>query len=132
MVQRALLNTLNALDLATNFSCFMLSEEQKTLLGPNTLSFAQLEYYLKLCLKSSTARIVSCYVLSNPHLTEQFTRTTHDLLVLQSLVDSSDLVGGNTEEDVIRRGFQVLGSQKGIKFSVGQFQPKSTFLLIRC
>jgi hypothetical protein len=118
--------SVDRVELTTNLSRLMLSEEQKTLLGQNTLPFAQLEYYLKLCLKSSTARIVSCYVLSNPHLTEQFTRTTSELLVLQSLVDSSDLVGGNTEEDVIRRGFQVISPHKGIKFSVGQFQPKST------
>jgi hypothetical protein len=100
-------------------------EEQKTLLGQNTHLFSQLEYFLKLSLSSSTARIVSCYMLSNPHLTEQFSRTTSDLLVLQSLIDSNELVGGNTEEDVIRRGFQIASPHKGIKFTIGQFQPKS-------
>lgn len=108
------------------------TDEQKTLLATNTVQFAQLEYYLKLCLKSSTARIVSCYMLSNPHLTEQFTRATSELLVLPSFVDSLDLVGGNTEEDVIRRGFQVVPPSKGMKFGVGQYAPKSNNLLTRC
>jgi hypothetical protein len=97
----------------------MLQQDQKTLLNPDTLLYSELEYFLKTSLSSSTAKIISCYMLSNPHLTEQFKT---DCLVLQSLVDSNDLVGGNTEEDVIRRGYQF---NKGLLFPIGQFQPKS-------
>lgn len=48
--------------------------ESKTLIGPETLIFSQLEYELKLALKSSTARILQCFMLSNTHLAEQFGR----------------------------------------------------------
>jgi hypothetical protein len=48
--------------------------ESKTLIGPETLLFSQLEYELKLSLKSSTARILQCFMLSNAHLTDQFNR----------------------------------------------------------
>ncbi|KAI8906868.1 hypothetical protein EDD86DRAFT_248451 [Gorgonomyces haynaldii] len=99
----------------------MLSEKgAKTLLGPNSPEFAQLEYQLQLTLKSSTARMTQAFALSNPHLSLQFDRRCKDLLVLPTWVDASHLGGINTEEDVIRRGFQFAPSQQGLKFVVEQ------------
>lgn len=48
--------------------------DTKTLIGPDAPIFASLQYDLKVALKSSTARIVSCFRLSNPHLNDQFQR----------------------------------------------------------
>jgi hypothetical protein len=101
----------------------MLSKQDlKTQIPPNTLLFTQIEYFLKLSLNSSTAKISSCYLLSNPHLTEPFTRLSQQSLTLQTIVDAVDLVGANIEEDVIKRGFQI-PENKGLKFSFGSFKP---------
>ncbi|KAJ3296182.1 hypothetical protein HK104_001869 [Borealophlyctis nickersoniae] len=102
----------------------------KTQLSPSTPDFAHLEYGLQLSLRSSTARIVAAYALSNPHLTVQFERRCKDMLVLSSWVDASHLTGTNTEEDVIRRGFQFVPPQPGMKIeemlkSCGEKERKS-------
>ena len=41
------------------------------------------------------------------------------MLVLPSWVESSELTGGNTEEDVIRRGFRFTPPEKGGRFTTG-------------
>ncbi|KAJ3127490.1 hypothetical protein HK098_006268 [Nowakowskiella sp. JEL0407] len=89
----------------------MLSEQSngstvRTQLSPSTAEFANLEYGLQMTLKSSTARIVAAYAISNPHLTIQFEKRCRDMLVLTSWVDTAQLHGANSEEEVIRRGFQ--------------------------
>ncbi|KAJ3038902.1 hypothetical protein HDV00_012824 [Rhizophlyctis rosea] len=99
----------------------------KTQLSPNTSEFAYLEYGLQLALHAGTARIVAAYVLSNPHLTLQFEKRSKNILTLPSWVDATHLSGANTEEDVIRRGFQFTPPQTGMKFSVGSIRlPQST------
>jgi hypothetical protein len=50
-------------------------------------------------------------------------------LTLSSWLDSSVLTGGNTEEDVLKRGFQFVSPNKGMKFSVGSFIPNSIYLV---
>ncbi|KAJ3087204.1 hypothetical protein HK102_011592, partial [Quaeritorhiza haematococci] len=98
----------------------------KTQLSPTTPEFAYLEYALQLALRATTARIVAAYVVSNPHLAVQFDRRCKDSLVLSSWLDSSVLVGVNTEEEVIRRGFQFAAAgpqQNGMKVSVGAIRP---------
>jgi hypothetical protein len=45
---------------------------KKAPLSPLTPEFASLEYGLQLALRASTARIVSAYAISNPHLSVQF------------------------------------------------------------
>lgn len=94
----------------------MLSDKTsaKTLLGSSSSEFAQLEYGLQLALKSTTATIIQAYALSNPHLTLQFEQRCREILTLESWIDSSMLCGANTEEDVIRRGFQFAPPQKGL------------------
>ncbi|KAJ3335718.1 hypothetical protein HDU91_002055 [Kappamyces sp. JEL0680] len=105
--------------------------EVKTQISHDTLAFSQLEYDLKLALKSSTARITNCWMLTNPHLSDSFTRISQDQLTLFSWVDSATLVGGNTEEDVLKRGFHFVPPSQGMSFTVGSFTPKgSCFLLM--
>jgi hypothetical protein len=45
-------------------------------------------------------------------------------LVLSSWLDSSQLSGANTEEEVIRRGFQFSPHAQGIKVAVGDITPQ--------
>ncbi|KNC97606.1 uncharacterized protein SPPG_07075 [Spizellomyces punctatus DAOM BR117] len=96
----------------------------KTQLGPSTPEFGALEYELQLALGASTARIVAAHSLSNPHLNVQFEKRCKDMLVLSSWLDASQLAGVNTEDDVIRRGFQFPPAQQGMKFSVGSLAGK--------
>ncbi|KAJ3275218.1 hypothetical protein HDV01_000943 [Terramyces sp. JEL0728] len=104
----------------------MLTNEQtgaKTLTKNNTQEILELEYDLRISLNSSTARILSCYTLSNPSLASQFSKYSQENLSLPTWIDTSDLVGGNTEEDVIRRGFQISPPSRGLKFKVGRLAP---------
>ncbi|KAJ3327303.1 hypothetical protein HDU76_012036 [Blyttiomyces sp. JEL0837] len=94
-------------------------EVKKAPLSPSTPEFAFLEYGLQLSLRSSTARIVSAHVISNPHVSVQFEKRCKDILCLNSWIDASQLVGGNTEDEVIRRGFQFSSGNQGMKVSVG-------------
>ncbi|KAI8905723.1 hypothetical protein DFJ77DRAFT_478771 [Powellomyces hirtus] len=91
----------------------------KTQLGPGTPEFGALEYELQLALRASTTRIVAAHALSNPHLNLQFEKRCQDMLILPSWLDASQLSGVNTEEDVIRRGFQFPPNQQGMKIEVG-------------
>ena len=111
----------------------MLSDKSgaKTLLSHTSPEFAQLEYNLQISLQSSTARIVQAYALSNPHLNLQFERRSKDILTLPSWVDASQLTGANTEEDVIRRGFQFAPPQQGLKFQVGPVPSTGSFYSCR-
>ena len=52
-------------------------QDTKTTIGQETLLYTQLEYNLKLCLNSSTARISSCSVISNTHLSDQFIKLSN-------------------------------------------------------
>ncbi|KAI9203809.1 uncharacterized protein BJ171DRAFT_622590 [Polychytrium aggregatum] len=54
----------------------MMAEKQggKTQISPTSPEFAYLEYNLQLTLHSSTAKIVSAFAISNPHLGNQFER----------------------------------------------------------
>ena len=47
------------------------------------------------------------------------------MLVLSSWVDPSYLVGANTEDEVIRRGFQFSSTSQGIKLPVGSIHAVS-------
>ncbi|KAI8899452.1 hypothetical protein BC833DRAFT_585691 [Globomyces pollinis-pini] len=96
----------------------------KTLINPNTPELSSLEYHLRLSLKSSTARIITCHRLSNPNLNSTFSKYSNESLTLDSYVDFTELVGGNTEEDVIKRGFQLSAAQKGLTFTAGSLIPK--------
>ncbi|KAJ3157358.1 hypothetical protein HDU89_002772 [Geranomyces variabilis] len=91
----------------------------KTQLGAGTPEFGALEYELQLALRASTTRIVAAHALSNPHLNLQFEKRCQDMLILPAWLDASQLGGVNTEEDVIRRGFQFPPNQHGMKFSIG-------------
>ena len=61
-----------------------------------------------------------------------------DILTLPSWIDSSELSGGNTEEDVIRRGFRFTPPEKGTTFSTGCIKdcddrmPSSTRKVLLC
>ncbi|KAI9341381.1 hypothetical protein BDR26DRAFT_860336 [Obelidium mucronatum] len=98
---------------------------KKAPLPPTTPDFAHLEYGLQLALNSSTARIVSAFVVSNPHLSVQFEKRCKDILVQNSWIEPSQLIGANTEDEVIRRGFQFAAPSQGIKLSVGVLHPNT-------
>ncbi|KAJ3060300.1 hypothetical protein HDU98_003719, partial [Podochytrium sp. JEL0797] len=101
---------------------------KKSPLPPTTPDFAHLEYGLQLALNSSTARIVSAFVVSNPHLSVSFEKRCKDILVQPSWIAPSQLVGANTEDEVIRRGFQFAAPSQGIKLSVGVLNSQHTQL----
>ena len=58
-------------------SSLQTSDEIKTVIQPESPLFSQLEYDLKCSLHSSTARLVQVWMLSNPHLSDQFSRISH-------------------------------------------------------
>ncbi|KAJ3207583.1 hypothetical protein HDU67_007374 [Dinochytrium kinnereticum] len=97
----------------------MQSEAKKTQIAPTTPEFGNLEYGLQLALRASTARIISAFAISNPHLSVQFEKRCKDMLVLSTWMDPSQLVGVNTEDDVIRRGWNFGTTNQGAKVSVG-------------
>jgi hypothetical protein len=102
----------------------MLSTPQngmKTSLQPSTPEFGQLEYALQISLHASTAQITSAYHLSNPVLASQFDT---DIMSLDAWVSVNELSGANTEEEVIRRGFQFSNGMKGLKVGVGSLAGK--------
>jgi hypothetical protein len=91
-------------------------------LSNDTQSFGFLEYFLRLSLHASTAKIVNSWEVSNPQLTLQFEKRAKDVLTLDAWVDVTQLPANNTEDDTIRRGFQFNSSGAGIKFSVGRIK----------
>ena len=44
-------------------------------------------------------------------------------MTIPSWIDCKELVGGNTEEDVLKRGFQLVAPKKGMQVAVGSFSP---------
>ncbi len=103
----------------------------KTLLSPTTPEFALLEYNLQLCLKSTTAKIITAHSIVHPHLQSQFDRRCQvfafpfigqDGLILDAWLDFNVLQGANTEEEVVRRGFQFDAVCSGVKVSVGSLK----------
>ncbi|KAI8827098.1 uncharacterized protein EV422DRAFT_563176 [Fimicolochytrium jonesii] len=91
----------------------------KTQLGAGTPEFGALEYELQLALRASSARIVAAHALSNPHINLQFEKRCQGSLILPAWIDASRLTGVNTEEEVIRRGFQFPPAQHGLKVTIG-------------
>lgn len=70
---------------------------------------------------------MNAYSLSNPHLNIQFEKRCKDILTLPCWLDSRQLGGANTEEDVIRRGFHFQAPSNGIKLRVGEIlEPESS------
>ncbi|ORX48180.1 hypothetical protein BCR36DRAFT_355124 [Piromyces finnis] len=99
---------------------------EKVQLNYSSPQYSYLEYLLQLGLKASTVEIVNAFVVSNPHLSVQFDRRCKDILTLNSWVDSSNLVGKNTEENIFKEGFKFSSSESGMKFSVGQIKQSSS------
>ena len=87
-------------------------------------SFGFLEYFLRLSLHSSTVRIINAWEVSNPQLILQFEKRAKDILILDSWLDVASLPNGNSEEEVVRRGFQLGASSSGIKLCVGRVNLK--------
>ncbi|OUM69473.1 hypothetical protein PIROE2DRAFT_2561, partial [Piromyces sp. E2] len=95
---------------------------EKVQLNSSSPQYSYLEYLLQLGLKASTVEIVNAYIVSNPHLSVQFDRRCKDILTLNSWVDSSNLIGKNTEDNIFKEGFKFSSSESGMKFSVGQIK----------
>ena len=74
--------------------------------------------------------IVAAFAVSNPHLSQQFENRCmvfllsdyQEILTLPSWIDATELTGGNTEEDVIRRGFRFPPPEKGAVFTAGHIK----------
>ncbi|KAJ3220698.1 hypothetical protein HK099_004099 [Clydaea vesicula] len=95
----------------------------KTPLNHSAPEYGYLEYALQLSLHSSTARISTCHSVSNPHLQVQFDRKCKDVMQQNCWLDASILTGVNTEEEVIRRGFQFTpGQVHGLKIPIGSLR----------
>lgn len=102
-----------------------MATSEKVQLNSSSPQYSYLEYLLQLGLKASTVEIVNAYIVSNPHLSVQFDRRCKDILTLNSWVDSSNLIGKNSEDNIFKEGF-TFSSEGGMKFSVGQIQYSST------
>jgi hypothetical protein len=89
-------------------------------LSEDSNSFAYVEYFLRLSLHASTAKIFSAWEVSNPQLTLQFEKKCKDLLTVDSWVDVSKLDHPNSEDDILKRGFHFDNSGSGFKFNVGR------------
>ncbi|KAI9173328.1 hypothetical protein H9P43_007459 [Blastocladiella emersonii ATCC 22665] len=95
---------------------------ERTALASNSPQFAYLEYFLQLSLRASSARIVAAHALSNPHVTVQFEKRCHDILTLDTWVDTNLLPASNSEEEVLRRGFAFNNTVPGLKVGIGSLK----------
>lgn len=86
-----------------------------TQLSADSPNFAYIEYFLRLSLHASTAKIVSAWEVSNPQLTLQFDKRSKAILTVDSWVDIANLE--QTEDEVLRRGLIV---SSGARFHVGR------------
>ncbi|RKO95416.1 hypothetical protein CAUPRSCDRAFT_12889 [Caulochytrium protostelioides] len=97
----------------------MASDTHKTAVPLNSKEMAHLEYGLQLALHATTARVTGAQSLANPNTQLQFDNQTQGDLVVTAWVDVATLTAGNTEEDVVKRGFQFGAHAPGRKFVVG-------------
>lgn len=99
-------------------------QQHLTSLSNDSNPYAFIEYFLRLSMHASTAKILSSWEVSNPQLTLQFEKRSQNLLTIDSWVDLSSLGEAGCEEDLIRSGFgpHLTGTSAGIKFSVGQIK----------
>lgn len=95
-----------------------------TVLTSESPTFAYIEYFLRLSLCASTARIERAWEVSNPQLTLQFDKRSRSVLTVDAWVEiSNGAECGNkqSEEDIIKRGFVTDGNE-GIRFRVGRLR----------
>lgn len=99
-------------------------QQHLTPLSNDSNAYSFIEYFLRLSMHASTAKILSSWEVSNPQLTLQFEKRSQNLLTIDSWVDLSTLGEAGCEEELIRSGFgpHLAGSNNGIKFSVGQIK----------
>eukprot|EP00833_Pecoramyces_ruminatium_P010462 jgi/Orpsp1_1/1184494/evm.model.c7180000089744.1 len=99
-----------------------MATSEKVQLNPSSPQYSYLEYLLQLGLKASTVQIINAFTVSNPHLSVQFERRCRDILTLNSWVDSCNLIGKNSEDNIFKEGFKFSSSESGMKFSVGHIK----------
>lgn len=90
--------------------------------GTDSQAFGFIEYFLRLSLHATTAKIVEAWEISNPQVTLQFEKRARDILTMDAWLDASRLPAHNAEEETVRRGFQFTASGEGIKFAVGKLR----------
>lgn len=88
-------------------------------------SFGFIEYFLRLSLHASTAKVSLAWEVSNPQLTSQFDKRARGVLTVDSWIDIASLPEGVTEEEVLRRGYPV-NQPGGAWFSVGKVKLSSS------
>ena len=102
------------------------ANQHLTQLSEDSTTFAYVEYYLRLSLNATTAKIYSAWEVSNPQLTLQFEKRCKDTLTVDAWVDVSKLdaaalgASGNAEEEIMKRGFQLDPHGPGHCFTVGK------------
>ena len=95
-----------------------------TNLSIDSPEFAQIEFNLRLHLKSSTAQVLRIQEISNPHVRIQFDKKTKQMLKLDSWLDVDEMKEPNTENSVSAKGFKLGVSKSNTKFSVGRISVK--------
>ncbi|OIR58202.1 MAG: B-box zinc finger protein [Amphiamblys sp. WSBS2006] len=93
-------------------------------LSPETKEYSQIEYYLRMCLCSSTTQVTELLEISNPRLTLRFEKNTEKMLCLSSWVDLGKY-GKSKEEEILRSGF-TFSEEKGQLFEVGSIETEKT------
>src|ERR1700733_14440920 len=73
-------------------------------------NFSYIEYFLRLSLHASTAKVIMAWEVSNPQLTLQFDKRSKHFLTVDSWIDIANLE--QTEDDVLRRGLNVASCGK--------------------
>lgn len=95
-----------------------------TVLASESPTFAYIEYFLRLSLCASTARIERAWEVSNPQLTLQFDKRSRSVLTVDAWVEISsgaECGSRQSEEDIIKRGFVTDGND-GVRFRVGKLR----------
>jgi hypothetical protein len=81
--------------------------------------FDRYEYLLQLSCRSTTARDINVWSVSNSHLTAQFERRAQSQLAVDCWVDVTALDDANSIQDVCKRGFSMPVTGEGIAFTTG-------------
>jgi hypothetical protein len=85
----------------------------------HSAEFDRYEYMLQLSCRSTTARDINIWQVSNPALTAQFDRRSNSQLSVDCWVDITALDDSNAIQDVCKRGFAMPVGGEGLAFTTG-------------
>ena len=90
-------------------------------LHPMNPEYDQIKYYLKTCIGEKALENLEIWKIENLELSYRYERKTSNMLKVACWLNAGDIEGGNTLEDVCRKGFsfdKMEGS--GMAFSTGK------------